>query len=456
MKEFYITLWISIVAAIIVLCAYLFTQRRNIVSPSGLLGLVYLLAFTVSPMGWLLSLSWPLNDPAEPEILGVGGFYGTQYELNRTAVYIWTTLGILCCILVMLGARKALVYTKNRETGMLRNLSVRQGRRSSFDRLGLAYLITVILLFTLYYTTVGWETLWFDRRFRFEENYSSMLISVRALSILLLMSGMLGAFPIAIRMYKTGFMITFLCVMPFITTASRGAPLIIAAATLGYIFSVNSIKWRFIVGLLGTFCVLLTYVSVLTYRNSSILGIQPFIITLFGIVFNPINSSRESVVILLQNLTNGFPIFAEGLIRSSGEQDIWNNVPLMYKILSHSPLPSFIDQFNSQWLRYTPFLNKYTPYNAVSELWALSPLWLYAFFSLHALFFRLVLSLVTKVHGYANALQYLVVAICAATMFQALQYPLRTFVKYSVVGLVLIGIIALLVRFTAGKYRRTT
>jgi hypothetical protein len=134
---------------------------------------------------------------------------------------------------------------------------------------------------------------------------------------------------------------------------------------------------------------------------------------------------------LLLNVSEGAFVVAEGFARAA-------SYPPIYKILSFSPLPSFIDKFSEINRLYQVRLSPYAPFSGITEAYFFGPAYLTALIVIYLGAFW-IYRRVTERNRYLGLAIGLLVLLATVQVFA---YPLRNSLKPLWMGVV-IGVVAL-------------
>ncbi len=138
----------------------------------------------------------------------------------------------------------------------------------------------------------------------------------------------------------------------------------------------------------------------------------------------------EIVTKLLLNITEGVFVVAEGFARNA-------DYPAIYKILSFSPLPSFIDKFSAINRLYQERLSVYAPFSGITEAYFFGPIFMGILVGVYVGAFWVY----RKVLERNNYLGLAVGLLIVLSVTQLFSYPLRNSLKpaWMAIGIGLIG-----------------
>lgn len=369
MKFIIITLVIYLFSA--VLCIWLLNRLwARVFDKTGLL--VYgMIVFCVGihiagGVSWCLALLPPFNDPRNPVVSGIGGgAYGLTYEFYPAAGMTFSAIAILC---VLLG-----FYLLERPT----NGSLR-GRiddvRVAIERLPLLLIVNAGLLFAGLYLFVsvyllGWDTMLGGVATRRElagssflgvVDYRFMVVGGFVVSLPFLVVCVFGD----IRSRVWASLVVVMFAFPSLMLGSRrGSFLLICLILCWYLRS----RWKLILLLPMLYFVTVVYVHPLAMRSAGVMGLSNFFSVGMGIVSGGLQL-RGDISTMLFNLGQGFPVYVEFLDVSASGVQILADAPLLYHILSFSPLPSLFDGFRGGYLHFHSRVNAYTPFSSFAEI----------------------------------------------------------------------------------------
>jgi hypothetical protein len=194
----------------------------------------------------------------------------------------------------------------------------------------------------------------------------------------------------------------------FLSAASRIAPLllVLTAGTIAVMFHGRYKIWVAMLLFIG----LLSYQSVLVSRNQYHHGFATL-----EAKFNTMEVSGSAISGMVSNIFMGGSVFAEGYIMRAEYNSI-------YKILSFSPFPSFIDGFNQIRENEEIRITEFAPLNAYAEVYGFGWFYLLAFIIFYAAFTRQMQSQIAR-GGFAATL---LLVLFVYLQFRLQQYSLRT------------------------------
>ena len=167
-----------------------------------------------------------------------------------------------------------------------------------------------------------------------------------------------------------------------------------------------------------------TYFGVMNGRNYSDLGVASF----FQGVMQ--GASSHFLVYTVSNLFGG------GLVLSEAALKAGTSYPLVFKVLSFSPLPSFIDKFQEVRAIYDVRINVYGPFSTYAELYWFGALW-YALFMLIVVVSLRQSEKAWRLNGGGLVVKGLAILSFALTAYGHMfthQYPIRSSLRWIILS----------------------
>lgn len=419
--------------------AVCFLLKKRFVECFGVIGYGAIIAFQIAllflPFIWIISLFPSRHSLASPEMFGIGGgVFGIQYEYYRR------TLLMLAAISIM-GVLGAVVYSATRPPirlmGVVGGSTLHQRwtaivRSRNLDKW---VCVATFFVFVLYFTANGWGRLWHSDLGRFDQTYTQYLSFLEDLKIflpLLLLGGTLAAAALAVA-YRPWWSIVaiVLCLLPFISQASRGFSVLVPFSIIALMY-----RWR-LPRIVAIFILVFSFVYSL-YIPLGLRGQPDTGMSVFFrqnvLLFDGDARYSEMLSAVGQNLSQGFPILVDTIVRQSGGEGLMSDVPPAYWVLSFSPTISLFDDFGAKYVQYTPFVNFFTPLSAFAELYVLSPA---LFFLCPLIWLWGYLMMMRKLQsmGWIGVLLSVVLLVLFFSgLIQAHQYPIRTTMRFVYLG----------------------
>lgn len=227
-------------------------------------------------------------------------------------------------------------------------------------------------------------------------------------------------------------------VLVALATSSRNAaifafiPALVAAVVLH--------RWRWPVALSFVGLALIFLLMALVGRNMGRFGFS-----MIGDYFvAAVQTAPDRGLQLLANLTQGIFVTNDGFLLNPQHQDL-------YKVLSFSPLPSFIDGFDDIRRIMEIRLHYYVPMSAITEVIAFGP----SYAAAAALTFMLLVRLcIVAAKRRMFALSLLMSGWTFLIFVQATAYPLRNVYRQGLIAIAVLVAVLYLVRWT--RRGRTT
>lgn len=320
-------------------------------------------------LAWCLALLPPINNPEHPYITGIGGSaYGMKYEMYPWAA-LFFILSSFCIILVG--------YISFPKRKSLLSFHPIQELRSRVKQQSLIRAATFGLVASVVYlvgscSLLGWEIIWSvdvarkeiaDRMLFGFVAHKVMVLGAFFLSLPMVVFVLIGD----IRVRLLSVVAIFLFSLPSVALASRrGSVLLVLVIVM---LAIRSKRRMLFIGpaiVVSLYLYLLPLVMRIEIKEGS--GLY-YVGKATAILFDPGNFdfNREAIRFLC-NFGQGFGVFAEFLEYEVSGTEIMAGVPWSYYLISISPFPSIIDNYQARYFQYHARVNQFTPFNAYAEI----------------------------------------------------------------------------------------
>ena len=380
---------------------------------------------------WCLALVPFYQYLTSPEISGVGGeLYGLNYELYPRVILYYFAHWMVFTLFAWF-VSQFLQRTPPAEAKLL--WEELRHRMLQLRNLDFMYLLGAVLLVIFFYTILGWDRFIYSDSTR--ASSTSLFSALRgALSRILVFAvlayGVTGAMLVLIcrrpALVAAGIMA---CSIIYVPLASRGFSVLLGALYMALLFrSKGAVRWT-----MGIFApafltlVLLVPLVLRGYEYSGLLALKDALTTLF-VGFQESSAFTSVAVTVFSNLSQGFPILVE-VVDHSASGPVLADVPFGYLWRSFSPTLSFMDGFASEWIQYNPRVNVFSPFNTISELYGIHPV--FSVFFISAVYAALVYMgrSLSRRGMLGGILTLCLIALVTISLFQIQQYQTRTFMR---------------------------
>jgi hypothetical protein len=402
--------------------------KRRFGPIAAYVSLTIFLYLIVTALAWCVSLLPPINDPRLTTYLGIGGgMYATNYALYPRAMAWWCAMALL----VFLCAESGSVWVTARRPPSIPGgrPPFRMPRKMAVDLCGILLVAAVIIAFIAYYETVGWGSLVWSDRPRFELNgmIAESTQEVRWSLPVFLATGVCAALFLCLRGNPVMMLFVWvLSIIPFLAFASRGLSVLAVAGGIAVLLRYR--RFRLLTALPVLVVVAVCIWLPLRLREEPNTGLRVAWDVATGQTGGTFRSNgwNNVAILMLQNTGAGFGVFCEVMSRRDGATADAPELAPGYMRLSFSPLPSSLDGFATRFLNRDPRVNPFTPYSAFAELLAYSSWALFAVPALAAIV-TMVFLVRPREPGKVWMICSLVVGILVVNGFvQASQYAVRT------------------------------
>ncbi len=413
---------IVLIALVIQVASIIVAATRYGFSPFPTLAVIYL---TLAQMSLLL-VSTGVWDYPFLQVYTRGGYQ--DYFLRTILIYSFISLAIMAAFAGEIASGKS-------QKLKLPKVDLSRIARA-MGTFNLGFAVFVVCYFAILSLVLDWSIVWANSIYLLMTRPQAV-ITVKGLGLLLsllpfvgIVAGVVAAINISVK--KPGAAILFAVVALMITLYYIGAHQRVALLPSVAFFVVLSVvgqkRHLFLRGGAGVLAVV-SQASALSGRNSGSHGLSSIPDAFTGIAQADILDLLSG---LIMNVTEGIFVLAEGFTRSPE----W---PMIYKVLSFSPLPSAIDGFADVNFTYQQRLTRYVPLSGWSEAYFFGPFFLAALIVLFwggLMIYRKVL----KRNQYIGLAVGLLLLLAIIMIFA---YPLRNAFKPYWLS-VIIGSVALL------------
>jgi hypothetical protein len=421
------------------LLALLFLTWRRIEAAYGAGGIMVYLSlvafFPLQCLLWPLSLCPPLNNAADPLVLGTGGaVYGLDYENYFAVTLLLTTIPALSLVFLLLQCRWRPAIQKDLTKPVVAKLS------SLLSLLSLPLLFLSAVFLVEFFRREGIERLWSSSLDRFEGTLWETGVEggsqsgspfMRLYLGFLYLSSIVASVGLAFRNRRSVNVCTLLFnVSPFLVWESRGLSVLATVGILGWVLSLKTSRTRRVALFPALLLILFIYQIPLVLRELPGTGIAKF-----GEAARLVKESddfglRGCAVRTLQSISQCFPNFVYYYEEYDDGANEMDQIPTNYKLLALSPTVSKIDGWAENYMDLQLRVNYYTPISAWSELFLISPSLPYIILTTFSVTLLLLMRKMSEFQLGRLVFSPIVGSLYAVALTMASQYYARTFSRY--------------------------
>jgi hypothetical protein len=419
-------------AAIIIEIALIFEMKRRIrfVTPADLIG-AYIIFYQV-----MYYFGEELGKP-----IGIYAMDGSfSYFYNEGVIIYFYIFIIVYCSTI--GIRD------NHKVDFRGVISSALNKALRYQKFAIAF---VYFITVLYLVSVNYELLWYNNSYLILKSIKGLDVANGLTGIglkLLEYCGLIAGFIFCANLFqgKRGYaMLAFpvyaFCALFGLANSSRMAVVMFAIPGLMGWLMLRRGAW--LVGLLSGAMALHVLRAVLLGRSAREFGFA----SIPGVLWAPFEADPSLNTKLLFNLSEGVYSTMDGLQRMTDH-------PLIYKVLSFSPLPSSIDKFDTIQRTYLVMLGRVFPMSAITE----AILFGWPFIVLGALTLFLLVRVSIRTASLSPIAYIFTMPIIILSFIQANAYPVRLVYRQSIyilVLLIIVGVIAKRRRKSSVGHRMT-
>lgn len=403
--------------------------------------------FNATAFLWQLSLVPPLNSSNSPKILGVGGAaYGLEYERYLECTCIYSACGLAMASVVLLAYRR--VVTPEAKTGLQQMFITQLGRRM----VGIAALLS-LLLFITYFSLEGWSRLYKSDLGRFESaSEYSAFIDARMYSVGFMILGVVLSLGCGIRDRRLLALAALsLPFSVFVVMASRGFTVITCIAMFSFALSLSGLR-RWVCLLLLVPVLLMAYILPLNLRHQGGTGYYYFFRALGEVVRLDYRGLGDTFTVAFQNVSAGFPVFVEAYAGDRRGLNIMQDAPLGYRVLSFSPLPSFLDGYRANYHVYRRMLNPVTPFNMLSEIYSIGKFLPFVVYPVICLLALALYRWLTRKSGFGSVVGPFYGVLFVFFVIYCQQYPTRGSMKIFYYGAAIVLLLGVFLGYAYSRF----
>jgi hypothetical protein len=409
-----------------------------------------------------LSLCWQLgvwlrkesNFGLDPALAGIGGAeYGIDFDTYAEVALIKGLGSIILCIGTIIMA-----FLTQGNLGDSRTLGLdyikKIGSVGPRNRIVL-YLLTFLAI-TAYFSTVGIGILFASELNRFELGTTRISVAIIRISFLMTL---VTSIAVSLYTFVNGVTVgsiicQLLLALPAVLSASRGFTLLSSLFVASIYFRFPR-RNRIALAPVMVLVFMYLYMIPLIQRDDSEEFKRGGLASVFLAVQESVSlNPLELIATVMVNLGQGFGVVAE-VYSESGDSGYAIGVPWQYFALQLSPLPSFIDGYDRDWMEYNPRINEYTPISFTGHWMLLSNVAGVLVYPVVCLFTLFTLKVLTS-RTYAAPVMGCFFVCAAVFSLVSEQYPPRNGLRFLELALVAALIARLFIKVPPQPSRNET
>lgn len=391
--------------------------------------------FPLQCLLWPLSLCPPLNDAADPLVLGTGGAaYGLDYENYFAVTLLLTTIPAMSLVFLLVQSKRVASIQIASKNSVLAQFSL------LLSRMSVPLLCLSVAFLVEFFRREGIERLWYSSLDRFEGPLWETGVEggsqsgnpfMRLYLGFLYLSSIFASVGLAFRNRRSVNLCTMLFnTPPFLVWESRGLSVITTVGIIGWVVSLKTFRSRRVALFPALLLILFIYQIPLVLRELPGTGLAKFGAAARLVKESDDFSLRGCSVRTLQSISQCFPNFVYYYEEYDDGANEMDQIPSNYKLLALSPTVSKIDGWAENCMDLQLRVNHYTPISAWSELFLISPILPYIILTTFSVTLLLLMRKMSEFQLGRLVFSPILGSLYAVALTMASQYYARTFSRY--------------------------